>query len=237
MKKFLLSLIFVLIFTTANCFAMELTQSIKLGSISTLPPWGVFNIEGATSNQGTLSKEAEYNSGRDYAKGVACFGSGEGALYVHYDNSYVYSEDFKLEAFHSKELAKSCRMGDKNIEYTLILPLSFPHTCAIYQITNDAGLNLYLLEYDKSAVPSYKLIGKRQDGKWVRYFETVAAEQYYGMIRAFCHNFKLDGDKIIFEYGRFDVVDKKFKTNIELQFIWNDADQWFGVEMINCNYD
>ena len=88
------------------------------------------------------------------------------------------------------------------------------------------------MEYDKGAVPSYKLIGKRQDGKWLRYFETTAAEQYYGMIRAFCHNFSLQDDTIVFEYGRYDIVEKKFITSTELRFIWNDSDQWFGVECI-----
>ena len=92
------------------------------------------------------------------------------------------------------------------------------------------GLTMYLLEYDKGAVPSYKMIGKRKDGNWVKYFETVAAEQYYGMKMAFCHNYKLIGNAVIFEYGRYSAVEKKFLTSTELHFIWNDTDQWFGVE-------
>ncbi|MBR1729796.1 MAG: hypothetical protein IJ728_09770 [Selenomonadaceae bacterium] len=236
MQKFF-GLIIIIMLMSSTCLAMNFQQSIKLGSFSTLPPYGAFRFEGATSNQGELSKEVEYKSGTEYAKGVAAFGTGENILYVHYDNSYFYTDDFKLNAFKSKELINSCRIGDSNIENTLILPLSFPHSCNIYQIKNDSNMSLYLLEYDTTGIPSYKVIGKRSDGKWLRYFETVAAEQYYGMFNAFCHSFKLDGDQIIFQYGRYDIVEKKFITNVELHFIWNYADQWFGVEQVNINVE
>ena len=216
-----------------DCFAMRFESTTELGSIASLPPYGAFVIEGATSNNGQLSTESAYKSGNEYAKGVATFGNGENILYVHYDNSYVYTEDFGENVFRSKELANSCKMGDNNIDNIVILPMGFPHSCNIYQVHNNSGIKMYLLEYDKGAVPSYKLIGKRQDGKWVKYFETVAAEQYYGMNRAFCHKFYLNDDAIVFEYGRYDIVEKNFITHTELRFIWNDSDQWFGVENIN----
>ena len=234
MKKYLtLITIAVSLLLNTNCFAMKLENSILLGSISTLPPSGAFRIEGATSNEGELEREKEYKSGNDYAKGVACFGSGEDIIYVYYNNDYFYTEDFSENVFRSKELTNSCRMGGENIDEAVILPFGFPHTCSIYQITNDIGLKLYLLQYDTGAIPSYKMIGKRQDGKWVKYFETETAEQYYGMKRAFCHNYKLKDNTVIFEYGRYDAVEKKFITNIELQFVWNDDDKWFGVEILN----
>ena len=222
----------ILLFISSNAFAMNFHDTKSIGSIATVPPYGAFVIEGATSNQGELSTEKAYKSGREYAKGVATFGDNDDILYVYYNNSYVYTEDFGENVFRSKELANSCRMGGSSIEDTLILPMGFPHSCTIYQVNNDIGIKMYLLEYDKGAVPSYKLIGKRQDGKWLRYFETTAAEQYYGMIRAFCHNFSLQDDTIVFEYGRYDIVEKKFITSTELRFIWNDSDQWFGVECI-----
>ena len=236
MRKFFERIFFLavtLLCIYSNCFAMTFGVTTSLGSISTLPPYGAFVIEGATSNQGELSTEKAYKSGREYAKGVATFGSNDNVLYVHYNNSYVYTEDFGENVFRSKELANSCRIGGSNIEDTLILPMGFPHSCNIYQIQNDLGIKMYLLEYDKGAVPSYKLIGKRQDGKWLRYFETTAAEQYYGMVRAYCHNFSLQDNTIIFEYGRYDVAEKKFLTSTELRFIWNDSDQWFGVNKID----
>ena len=216
----------------SNCFAMNFSDPISLGSIATLPPYGAFIIEGATSNQGKLSTEKAYKTGHEYAKGIATFGSDDNILYVYYDNSYVYTEDFGENVFRSKELANSCRIGGSTIENTLILPMGFPHSCTIYQVNNDADIKMYLLEYDKGSVPSYKLIGKRQDGKWLKYFETTAAEQYYGMTLAFCHNFSFQNDTIIFEYGRYDIAEKKFVTSIELRFEWNDDDQWFGVNQV-----
>ena len=35
---------------------------------------------------------------------------------------------------------------------------------------------------------------------------------------------------IVFEYGRYNSDTKKFVTNIELQFIWNQTDKWFGLD-------
>ena len=236
MKKFFELLTAVIVFllsVPSNCLATDFSASTLIGSIATLPPYGAFVIENATSNQGELSNEKAYKTGREYAKGTATFGQGENVLYVHYDNSYVYTQDFGENVFRSKELVNSCKIGGSNIEDTLILPMGFPHSCNIYQISNDLGIKMYLLEYDKGAVPSYKLIGKRQDGKWVRYFETVAAEQYYGMTRAFCHNFSLQGNAIAFDYGRYDAAEKKFITSTELKFTWNDSDQWFGVNQIS----
>ena len=228
MKKYLILLI-VLLLIPANCLAMKLEKAVELGSIATFPPSGAFRFEGITSNDGTLAKEKAYKSGQDYAKGVACFGGGDDAIYVHYDNSYFYTEDFGENVFRSKTLATSFKIGDKDIANTIILPMGFPHSCTIYQIINDKGLKMYLLQYDVGAIPSYKMIGKR-DGKWVKYFETEAAEQYYGMRMAFCYDYKLSGNTIIFEYGRYSAVEKKFLTSTELHFIWNDTDKWFGVD-------
>ncbi len=221
LKFFKIILIFALM--SSNCSAMNFSQTTELGTIATFPPDGHFIIDGATSLQGNDSK------------GIATFGSNENILYVYYDNSYFYSEDFAENAFHSKELAKSFKIGGNNIENTLTLPMAFPHTCKIYLVSNDSNIKMYLLEYDKSSVPTYKMIGKREDGKFVKYFETVAAEQYYGMKRAFCHNFLLRENSIVFEYGRYDIAEKKFITSTELRFIWNDSDQWFGVEQFLFN--
>ena len=234
MRKIFLLLIVTVLLVHTNCLAMKLEKVVELGSMATFPPSGAFRFKGITSNDGTLAKEKEYKSGRDYAKGVACFGSGDDVLYVHYDNSYYYTEDFGENVFKSKELINSCKIGSRDIADTIIIPLGFPHTCTIYQVINDQGLTMYLLQYDIGAIPSYKMIGKR-DGKWVKYFETVAAEQYYGMRWAFCHNYKLSDNAIIFEYGKYIKAENKFVTSTELQFIWNDTDRWFGV---NCkNYD
>ena len=220
---------FVIMVMNSTVSAMKFENSTALGSISALPPSGAFRIEGATSNEGERSNKKEYKTGREFVKGVACFGAGENSLYVHYDNSYYYTEDFIENLFRSKELANSCRMGANDIKNTVILPLGFPHNCQIYQVKNDSAIKMYLLEYDKNTVPTYKLIGKLTDGTWVKYFETVAAEQYYGMKFAFCHNFYLKDDMIVFEYGRYNSDEKKFVTNIELQFIWNETDKWFGL--------
>ena len=228
MKKYLILLILALLIP-ANCFAMKLEKAVELGSFATFPPSGAFRFEGTVSNEGTLAKEKEYKSGKDYAKGVACFGSGDNALYIHYDNSYFYTEDFSENIFRSRTLITSCKMGDEDSADTIIMPMGFPHSCTIYQVTNDLGFKMYLLQYDTGAIPSYKMIGKR-DGKWVKYFETEAAEQYYGMKMAFCHNYKLNGNAVIFEYGRYSAVEKKFLTSTELHFIWNDTDKWFGVD-------
>ena len=76
-------------------------------------------------------------------------------MYVYYDNSYFFTDDFAENAFHSKELANSFKVGGNDINSSLILPMTFPHTCKIYLVNNDENLTMYLLEYDKSSVPYY----------------------------------------------------------------------------------
>ena len=203
----------------SNCFAMTLSQPVELGMVASLPPNGEFKITGATSIQGSSSK------------GIASFDRDN--LFIHYDNSYVYTEDFQLNAFHSKELSTSCRIGGKNLDNTLILPLGFPHSFSIHLIPTDENIKLYLLAYDIDAIPYYTLIGKKSDGIFVKYFETVAAEQYYGMMRAFCYDYQVDKDKFIFKYGRYDSVAKEFITRYELHFKWIESSHWFGVEQFD----
>ena len=221
----------IIYFTSSSCLAVTFEKATELGSVSSLSPSGAFKIEGAVFNKGEFSTDKEYEGTKVYNKGLACFGMGEAALYIHYDNSYVKSKDFMLKAFHSQELKKSCQIGDReDMKNIFPMPLAFPHAFNIYKIENDKGINLYLLQYDVDTLPSYKAVGKRPDGKWVKYFDTEAAEKYYGMKLAFCHNFYLKDNKVIFEYGRYNSEEKKFETYIELQFIWNDKDQWFGVD-------
>ena len=230
---FVLMIINIWIALPSNCMAMAFSQPVELGSMSALPPYGAFKITGATSNQGTLSTEKEQSG--DYAKGVACFGEGAYALYVHYDNSYFYTDDFKMNVFHSKEFDKSCLIGDKDTKNTLILPLGFPHNFTIYFIKTDSKINLYLLAYNTNTLPSYKLIGRREDGRFVNYFSTEAMEKYYGMTRAFCHNYRVLDNEIIFEYGKYDKVKAKFISYAEMHFTWDDKTQWFGVNILDVN--
>ena len=126
-------------------------------------------------------------------------------------------------------------IGDKDTKNTLILPLGFPHNFTIYFIKTDSKINLYLLAYNTNTLPSYKLIGRREDGRFVNYFSTEAMEKYYGMTRAFCHNYRVLDNEIIFEYGKYDRVKAKFMSYAEMHFTWDDKTQWFGVNILDVN--
>ena len=202
---------------STTCSAMVLSEPIELGSVASVLPNGEFKFTGAQSVEGNSSK------------GIVKFDD----LYVHYNNSYVNSEDFKINAFHSTELSDSCHIGASTLNNTLTLPIGFPHKFDIYLINTDENMKFYLLAYDVNAVPSYKLLGKHKNKFWSKYFETTAAEKYYGMDRAFCYNYYVKDDTIVFEYGKYNSVEKKFINYEELIFHWEDDTQWFGVEHIS----
>lgn len=223
MRKILMSLI-ILMMVTSSCQATNFSSLIGIGYISGTPIGG-FRIEGTSYNNGTSYKNGKFNKewGTLYEKGLASYGEGNAALYVHYDCSYSPNRSYSD--------AYTLHLGDKNKIKTIAIPSGEGYQVAIYRIENDTKKNLYLLYSTGASVErsTYILLGRREDGIFVKYFDTRdVIKNYFGGNRStYVKNVVLYQDTIIIEYERLDNKEKG-----SFKFKWDDAAQWFSVEHI-----
>ena len=214
LKKFFAATI-LLLTLSANCFAMNFSQPVNIGSVSTAG-----NEDAITINRATKI-DATTDSRGNYVTGTATFGG----LYLHFDGATLAE---KIRA--SNELTNFAEIYDSvsffggsdvnnSVPYYV-----FEGSTGIFRIDNDAGLELYLLATDTGGGGSMTVIGLRGD-KWVKYFTTNDACKTYGINYNFhLTNLHTAGDEIIFTY-------KLEQTDIyrELHYRWDSAAQWFGV--------
>ena len=212
MKKFLGAVVATVLISNSAA-AMQFSQPEKLGMVT----WSQvrangYIFDGETSNKGTKkSSGSNYNI---YSKGVAKYGNGEDALYIHYDDSH----------------STFCNLGSKDISNTQKVGLFCD---VIYKITTNKGITLYPINYIYGPAGSYTIIGRQKDGKWVKYIDTdEIAKQYLGL------NSLTGGEMIFFLSSQGDTLVMKYRPNRsrydigEFRFKWDDAAQWFSVEQI-----
>ncbi len=145
----------------------------------------------------------------DTSKGVARFGK----LYFHFDATK-----------QSDEAASS--FGGSDVANTVPV-FVFEGRTQIYPISCDDGREFWLLATETGGGESSNVIGFR-DGKWVKYFDTLDVKRrkllgwdYY------LQRFYADGDAIIFDYEHWET-----KKICRLRYEWDEAAQWFGVEVL-----
>lgn len=205
-RKIVVMLSLCLIALSSSCFAMTFSQPIKLGSVLLdFGRIGGYMIEGATDNNGAYYKG---NKAR-YGKGIAQFGTGSDALYIHYD--FQVSNVFKI--------------GDKNTINTV--SVSTEGGGFIYQIKTDTNVVIYPIGHGVVS-GNYAILGKQKDGKFIKYIVTEdISQRYFGTDRVFYHDLICKGDTIIIPY---EIMSNKKKG--EFRFKWDDAAQWFGIEQV-----
>ena len=185
---------------------------------------------------GTLIKGASYvnaqpkyvnNHGLVYPKGIARFGDGNDALYLHHGN-----DNFKI--------------GGKDLKNTILYDYGYGATILKVSATN--GYTMYFLK-KVYYIPVhqerefYILIGQRPDGKWVKYFDTEnLCKQYMGKSEnVSIQKITSNGDTIIVNYARCNRLPKEMMGYFyekladefgEFRFKWDAATQWFSVEKI-----
>ena len=227
MKKFF-GILAILMILSSNCFAMIFSQPINTGgSIMFMQAGGGMRITNATYNDGDFYR----NNRNMYGKGMARFGNGEDALYVHY-NAYNISNDDKVY------------FGGKDMRNTVPIE-SFVFGEEIFKITTNESITFYMIHtsYDLPDETWWTLIGRRKDGVWVKYFESAEIEKKYFSSHGnvwegqsiCCDNFRVNGDTIIIEYSRYHKNLGKHGNLIkegEFRFKWDDSAQWFGVEQV-----
>lgn len=226
MKKILgiLSALLMTIAFQAICYAIRFSQPQDVGQFGLIQA-GVFGGGISFTNatvKGSYFTKYNKNNNRSYEKGVARFGSGEDALYVHFDlygnswasGTYVGSKDFR-NSFAVNNV------GQK-----------------ISKISTDEGITIYPLLMEYGPETEWTIVGRQKDGKFVKYIDTRdITQRYFG--------WNLEGASPV-EYRKIEVRDDTIilyylqpmqnrnwnKFDGEFRFKWDDNAQWFGVEQV-----
>ena len=230
MKKIFIGVVLSVLFVAQSAFAMTFSQPVKVGRIACISGGGFF-FENASANNGTLSK---YGRGKAYDTGVARFGEGKDSLYFH----YRYGD-------WQKKISWIMLFGSEDKDNTVSVDIL---ATEILKITGN-NLTFYLISdgYDLAENNILTLIGKKSDGTWVKYFDTLSiGKKYFGSgnnkgIRTqwglSFYKPETKGDTIIIHYIRNkDGGQIQLRHDVdehgEFRFKWDEAAQWFGVEQI-----
>ena len=224
-KKIAAALLGAMMFC-GNVFAMTFEQPEKLGTVIAANVGG-FAFKGNYTNNGKLLKSKRKRE--VYTQGIAKFGSGKNMLYFHYANGD------KEHHYKNQIMA----FGGEQRENTIDIRIPF---CDIYQASSDEGIILYMMHssYDLPEENDYILIGRRNDGHFVKYIDTrLLSENYFGKApkvwsdnSIFYDHWSIDGATITIEYQRYHTDIKEYVKEGEFRFKWDDAAQWFGVEQV-----
>ncbi len=228
MQKIIIILVFNLLVITGNCLAIHLSQPQEIGLICGPEHMGGFMIKGADYNNGNKIIGGYIKFDDIFGKGIARFGNGSDALYIHYNaytNKSYTSEDYTQN---------SCRFGGKDYANTIANAIDY---CTISRISTDGKITFYLLLNGGGVAEyaDYVLIGQREDGKFVKYFDTANIRKAY--LGGLWHNSLLQkkytiGNIFIIEY-EYPQNNNNSKKHGEFRFKWDDKAQWFGVEHIS----
>lgn len=215
MKRFI-SLLIILMAMTSTCLAMTFSQPVKLGRVSDYREANEgYEIVGATDNSGSIKKPTSKIAAKyTYVNGIAKFGIDDDAIYFHYNNARNY--------------------GGKDLNNTF--PFTSAYGCDFTQIKTDSDVTLYMVherDYDIRG-EKYILLGRRKDGVFVKYFDTMDLTQiYFDKPKTFREipyyaKWHCIGNTIVVEYGRLNST----SSEGEFRFKWDEAAQWFGVEQV-----
>ena len=205
-----------------NVFAMTFSNPIQIGKFIYLR--SSFEFQNVNSNLGQEIYSSK-NSRKLYEKGTASFGYGNDALYMH------YKAGTQSHGFQDATMA----FGTMDISNTIDLQNIILYQVTLYKIGTDQNIVFYLIqdEFDWPGVSDYALIGKREDGVFVKYFDTnTIKETYFGKnwSNIGFENVKYMNDTLILDYG--SIFDGKTIGQGEFRFKWDDKAQWFGVEQV-----
>lgn len=193
-----------------NCFAMQFSQPIEIGKIFT--PTGGVKMVNASYNKGSYWREFDKNNTKSYEKGIARFDKGQEAIYVHYD---LYG------AFYFGGEDKNNTIEDNFLSYD------------IYKINTNEGIIIYPLYKSYGPEANYLIIGKRADGRFVKYIDTnELSQRYFGwngksISPIIYPKLYTQNDILVIEYQRYG---NKQLIKGKFYFKWDDNAQWFGVK-------
>mgnify|MGYP006874579077 FL=1 len=220
MKKRMLGLIIgACMLAGSSCFAMQFSSVEKIGEAGISQAGrsgGGMVIINATHNTGDYYITNAYNAHntQSYGKGVATFGDGDDALYMHY-NMYDHTPTV---------------MGGKNIHNTIQWRFLIGY---ISRIRTDEGITLYAIQNTYGPEFDYVIIGRRTDGVWVKYLDTREITDRYwskrksGAPATAYRNLRTEGDTLVMDYRHWSD-----QENGEFRFRWDTNAQWFGIDKV-----
>lgn len=220
---------------TGNCYAMQFSKIVELGSISGNPVGG-FSINGANQNDGSVYKKVGINLsqwGTLYEKGVARYGNTINALWVYYDCSNARARHY-WDAYSPK-------FGNKERTVTVSLGAGEGAHVQMNSILNDAGITMYLLHSEmagKFVIRRYVVMGYDKSSKFVKYIDTHdIVKKYFGEKNVMMNGIHLEkcycrGNSLIIEYVNPKSSYGWKSPAGEFRFKWDDKAQWFSIEQV-----
>lgn len=205
----------------SDCFAMTFSQPVKIGRIG----WfrGEFFCLNSFYEEGDYYTQYDKDDKKTYGrKGVVGFGNNSNALYVHY-NSYEAKKNRDGKVY----------LGGKNLSNTI--PLDVQNEF-IYQIDSNIGLTIYAIRFFYGPDSEFTIIGKKNDGTFVKYIDTrEISKKYFGIdskrgaSSIFYNTPNSQDNTLVISYSD----GRNVRTPIgEFRFKWDDDAQWFSVEHI-----
>ena len=215
MQRFLGLMMFICLLFSGNCFAMQFSQPIEIGEAGIMQAGGggVY-IDGADYNSGKFYTKYRKDNTRGYEKGIARFGNEQDALYIHY--SY----------------GKYLKFGGQDINNTI--EDNFP-SHDIYKINTNENIVIYPLVKIYGPEFDYLIIGRRADGRFIKYIDTrEITKRYfgwnkYGASPATYMDLTVQGDTLIMKYHYRNRANRTI-TEGRFIFKWDDNAQWFGID-------
>lgn len=217
--------VLVVLLSLNVCSAMIISQPVKIGEIRT-GQVAEFKFKGELANNWQRRSSLGGRVYDAYTKGIAIFGNSGHKLYFHY----------QIEP-------SITRYGDSDLGNTIDINTGFTQ---IYQLNTTECITLYVIDSCCSEFHdgiNYTLIGKRQDGRFVKYLDTDSLfTRYYGQKSNHKLFYIIDSvnskeDTIIFSIYSYD-EEKYFKGNAlpvsvgEFRCKWDDKAQWFAVDNV-----
>ena len=220
MRKIIEVLVILLLFSSSS-YAMTMAQPVKIGEIGVAGgPQDGITIKGAT----TIKDYSTTKKSGNYKKGYAIFGK---SLYFYFNKEY-YLQNLSSVGTDVKKIqklnSKVSRFGGTNVKNSVPI-FTFEGMTELYKIENDSGLELYVASIETGGGGAIKVFGTTQEGKWVKYFDTLDARKSFGMpLSAYIREFFTFGDEVIVQYGQ-----ARSGSSGELRYKWDEASKWFGV--------
>lgn len=214
--KMVLGVMLGTLMLSGNALAMTFSEPLEIGCIGMSQKVGGFTCKNESANNGDYYTKYNKNNTHSFGKGVARFGNGADALYVHY-NVYQNRGEVKL--------------GGENIANTVSLNILNEW---IYRIKSDDGITLYAIRFWYGPDSDWRIIGRKKDGTFVKYIDTMdITEKYFGMSTYGASPVRYDipvcqNDTMIIHY-----MGQKSREYLgEFRFKWDYNAQWFGVEQV-----
>lgn len=219
MRRILGLMICIFVLFSGNCFAMQFSQPVEIGSLNIFHP-PIWHSLSPKDPQGiSFNKATEVFTSPSW-ECLARFGNDEDALYAHY--------------YRKKDITKFY-LGSKDLKNTVsINGLSF----TIFKINTDKELTLYPLYTPYKIIriynppEGYTIIGKKSNGIFIKYIDTnEVTEKYFSPDATVKYNnLSAQGDILIMKYECID--EKNDISKGEIHFKWNEKAQWFDIKRI-----